>query len=153
MLNYLFTAIYEDGTTYDQNPEDVSLLDPKRSCFYDVLEACKESRLVRFELRSQDLPRRVYAVDLVDGHFEVNGTMFRMRETGRRDVHPMEVAKPVALEGFRLVYFRPIERDFQAGVEYGTMSNPQAGAVRVSYCLGWQCTVGGKNFQELIQFA
>jgi hypothetical protein len=38
MLKYLFTASFRDGKIYQQNEEDISVVDPSKSCFFDILE-------------------------------------------------------------------------------------------------------------------
>jgi len=68
-LHYLFLAHYSDGTSYQQTPEDISVQDPKRSCFYDI----DHSRLTKFEIQEQVENGKVYAVDLQNGAFYLNG--------------------------------------------------------------------------------
>lgn len=56
-LKYLFTAQFAGGEElFDQNEEDVSAIDPKKSAFYDVLQRIKsgkeEDKLVAFHLAS-----------------------------------------------------------------------------------------------------
>jgi len=46
-LKYLFVVQFDDQTLYEQNPEDVSLIDPeKRSCFYDVMQAVEQGKKI-----------------------------------------------------------------------------------------------------------
>lgn len=73
-LKYLFTAYYKDGTTYQQNPEDISRLDTSRSCFYDI----KKEKLSQFILRNENT---LFGVNLEDGSFIVNGQFFFMHDT------------------------------------------------------------------------
>lgn len=70
MLKYLFIANYKDGTSFVQNKEDVSSVDPKRSAYFDV----KQDELVSFALFGEG---NTYFVDLTNGCFSVNGVPFR----------------------------------------------------------------------------
>ena len=71
-------AEYKDGSELRQTPEDVSLRDPQRSAFYDVLK----DEVLRFSLVGGGfLLKDRFTVDLSDGHFEVNGTPFFMYDS------------------------------------------------------------------------
>lgn len=85
-LTYIFQATYEDGSQYTQTVADVSTTDPKKSAFFDVDIA----KLHSFGLIG---PSDVWAVDLIDGHFEHNGVPFRLYQYDL--IHPL-----------RLVFFR-----------------------------------------------
>ena len=127
-LKYLFTAYYKDGTSYKQNEEDVSVTDPKRSCFFDV----KQDEIIAFVLRGEG---HRYWVDLTDGHFEIDRIPFQMHE------------KP--LKDFKLIFFRQHTHTFKVS----TMKNKQEEMNHeVVYRMGWQCTVGGQNYQRVMQF-
>jgi len=69
MLKYLFVVEYKDGSVYQQNTEDISVTDDKRSCFFDVVQ----ENVLRFFLVDAD---NIFCVDLTDGHFEVNKISF-----------------------------------------------------------------------------
>lgn len=127
-LKCLFTAKYNDGTEYKQNPQDISILEPdKRSCFYDI----DQSKLVEFILESEDGSR--YSVNLKTGVFTVNGTEFRCHtEPEFRD--------------FRLIFWRSHTHQFVAGADYNEEIHHS-----VAYTLGWQCTVKGQNHQRIIR--
>lgn len=129
-LKYLFTATFEDGTVIEQTQEDRSVLDPdKRSCFYDVVEKEKESPLVKFTLKGSG---HEYGVDLVDGHFEVDGLPFNMIKG--------------TLPEYRIIYYRNVTRHFNAA------DGEQTGS-QFMYCIGWQCTDDGKNYQRVMEIA
>lgn len=131
MLKYCFNAFFQDGTILGQTPEDLSLLDPeKRSRFYDVCEKEKENPLVKFEMRGEG---HVYLVDLIDGHFEVDGVSFVMHEE--------------ELSGFKLIYYRRHTHNFIVGRE----KKPEETLHDISFRMGWQCTVDGKNYQRVMQ--
>lgn len=126
MLKYLFTAGYKDGTIYQQNVEDKSITEPeKRSCFYDV----DQEKLAYFVLKGDG---HEYGVDLRDGHFEIDGIKFFMHE--------------VPLKDFRLVFFRQHTHHFNVGAV-----GQEETSHEIVYRLGWQCTVNGKNYQEIMQ--
>lgn len=123
MLKYKFIAQYNDDTTFEQNAEDVSSKDPKRSAFYDV----DQERLTGFALYDND---HVYAVDLLDGHFEINGIPFHATTT------------PV--NNRRLIFFRRHQHNFNADMEEQNHT--------IEYHLGWQGNEvdTNKNIQRTI---
>ncbi len=133
-LKYLFKAEFADGTVYEQTIEDISLVDPKKSAFFDVLQKDeKDSRLLRFLIEGEG---HKYLVDLIDGHFEIDGVSFDCHET-----------LPHNYPDRRIIYYRKHENDFD--------SNPDGSlgvetAHRIWYCIGWQTTINGKNFKETI---
>lgn len=131
MLKYLFTAIYSDGSVYEQNPEDRSIKDPeKRSCFYDL----DHSKLVAFILKGDG---HEYGVDLRDGHFEIDGVAFKMHEDN-------------TLSGFKLVFFRQHTHSFNQRLD--GMSQPVELSHQIVYRMGWQATTPqGKNYQQVMQ--
>lgn len=124
MMKYLFTVKYKDGSFYHQNAEDRSATEPdKRSCFFDV----KQDEVATFTLEGEG---HTYSVNLIDGHFEVNGVPFAMHEE--------------ALSGFRLIFFRQHTHNFIAGSGEEIKHD-------IVYRLGWQCTVNGENVQRVMQ--
>lgn len=136
MLKYLFTATYSDGSTFTQNAEDKSAIDPvKRSAFYDV----DHSKLVTFSLQGEG---HSYLVDLRTGHFEIDGV-----------IQPSTTKKPI--ENLRLIYYRQHTHTFKLG---GQIPGAEGGEAKtreldhsVVYVIGWQCTVDGENCQEVIR--
>lgn len=90
-MKYLFKVEYKDGTIFTQNEDDVSLVDPKRSAFFDIKDNIK-----RFSL----IGEHIYTVDLTDGHFEIDGIDFKMHEEELKD--------------FKLIYFRRHKYTFNA---------------------------------------
>lgn len=122
-LKYLFEVEYKNGETYKQNPDDLSVTDPVRSCFFDV----KQDEVKRFSLVGEG---NTLTVDLTDGHFELNGVSFMVHEE--------------ALKDFRIMYFRVRDIHFDVGMQY-------RGEHDVTYRLGWQAnTDDGKNRQRFI---
>lgn len=77
-LKYLFTATYADGRVFVQPADDASQFEPgKRSAFFDALRFAVSSPMIRFELNGNG---HQYAVDLRDGHFEIDGVAFLMHD-------------------------------------------------------------------------
>jgi hypothetical protein len=72
-LSYLFECHLNDGTLIQQTPEDVSVLDPTRSAYYDVVQ--RKADVEVFGIFNDD---HTYAVDLRDGHFEIDGVPFNV---------------------------------------------------------------------------
>lgn len=132
-LKYLFIATFADGSTIVQQPEDKSTIDPeKRSQFYDVLQYAEKSPIVRFELKSEDGgPARTFAVDLRDGHFEVNGQAMRMHESDEA--------------GFELIFFRQHTHDFLV-----SRTENKETRHKIVYRMGWKIA-GNQNYQRVMQ--
>ena len=128
MLKYLFDVQFDDGSSYTQNREDVSVIEPeKRSCFFDVQRQIESGKKVEwFTLSDGDT---FYAVNLKDGRFNVNGKEFFMHE--ERD-----------LEDFRIIFFRQHTHNFNAGQELSH---------EIVYRMGWQITKDGKNIQRVME--
>ena len=120
-LAYLFEAHLKDGTLIQQTPEDVSKLDPTRSAYYDVVQ--RKADVEVFGIFNDD---HTYAVDLRDGHFEIDGLPFNVLS-----------GDPQLPEGqkLELVYFR---RHIQTMV---------LGAVEIAeeepteFFIGWKTTI------------
>jgi hypothetical protein len=72
-LKYLFSVIYDDGTQFIQNEEDVSAKDPKKSAFSDV----DVDKVFMFTLTS---PENSISLNLIDGKFYPGG--FTVGEMG-----------------------------------------------------------------------
>jgi len=126
-LKYLFIAEYTDGTFFKQTPEDVSAIDPKRSCFYDVLNSGKTVR--RFSLVDES---DICSVNLEDGYFDVNGKRFFAGK-----ILPL----PAKL---RLIFYREHTHKFNRE-ETEELSH------EIDYVIGWQTTIKGKNYQQIIR--
>lgn len=131
-IKYIFTAGYKDGTTYSQNVQDVSVFYPEKSCFADV----KVDELAWFQLESnpqyqgEDKPyAHTYRVDLIDGHFEIDGIPFRMHE------YPME--------SYKLIYFRRHRHNFNLAFQEKSHD--------VVYRFGWQGVLDKKNHQQVME--
>lgn len=125
-LDYLFIAVFKDGSRYYQDKFDRSRDQPlTRSSFFDVQEQLAD--VSRFILTDG---RRSHCVFLDDGHFVTEG---------------QEISNPHReLINYRLIYFRRIEQSFEAGV---------AAAPRVvAYFIGWQANdARGQNYKMLLE--
>lgn len=149
MLKYTFTAEFKDGTIYEQNVEDRSTLEPnKRSCFFDIKERLGE--LKTFTLKGDG---KTFLVDLTDGHFEVNGIAFSMHEVEDKSVDPMSVVANLQLKDFRLVYFQSNTKTFNTKIVGGQLVPAQETGHYKVFRFGWQCTIDGKNYQQIMQVA
>lgn len=136
MLKYLFTVTYRDGTTYNQNKEDRSITEPdKRSCFFDV----RQEDVKTFTLSGNG---HTYSVDMDDGHFTIDGVQVELNPEN----------KP-PLGNLRLIFWR--NRTHLINVTYDTSTGnttetKEMGLV-TRYRFGWQTTINGKNYQEVMQ--
>lgn len=127
-LKYLFEAHLSDGTVIQQTPQDVSRIEPGRSAFYDVQQRIADIKY--FGLFSENA---TYLVDLTDGHFEIDGKPFHVRDP------QMPVQEGTI---YRLIYFRRHQVHFNLGLE-------EIGH-DIQFFLGWQTTIDGKNYQQTI---
>lgn len=121
-MKYLFSAIYKDGSRYNQNPQDVSIQDPLKSCFYDIDQA----RLKEFILYNDT---DEYKVDIESGLFTVNGAAFCLHD---RQVSDM-----------RLIYYRENKIVFTMGAS--------SREHQVKFCFGWQGDVDGRNVKYILK--
>jgi hypothetical protein len=130
MLKYLFQANFSDGTFLQQTQDDISKMEPTKSAFYDVLQ---HDNLESFGLFSEQVPN-IYAVDLRDGHFEINGVPFNVQDPSEK----------IENSPRRLIYFRNVTRMFNP-------ENMEETDVNLVYHIGWQLTDStGRNFQYTI---
>jgi hypothetical protein len=128
MLKYLFAAQYNDGTIFYQDQHDISLTNPKKSQFYDVLQ--REKDIVAFALHGDG---HQYSVSLDDGHFEIDGIAFQVYDA--------------PIENRRLVFFR--RHTHNVNIDYEEQSH------YVQYHFGWQGNVPGtgENIQRVINIS
>lgn len=132
---YSYTATFEDGSTIEYNcnipDDDKSLTTEGGSRFTDVLKKGEKSPLVSFVMHNEQLS---FGVDLVDGHFEINGVGFYQH---RPDLTPYQ--------DFRIIYYRTVERVMsQDGTEISAQVK--------GYNIGWQVTYNGENIQRTMTF-
>lgn len=137
MLKYLFQVTYKNGSVFTQSQEDRSLTRPGGSAYSDVIQ----DEVAAFFLIGEG---HTYSVDLMDGHFEVDGVPFYMH-------------KEEHLCNFKLLYFRRTKQtqDFEYKIETDGeikgMTPKGEPQVQISYNIGWQCDFNGKHYQEVLQ--
>lgn len=127
-LKYLFTVTYKDGSIFEQPQDDHSELDSKRSAFYDVLQNEKDIELFTIRYGEDE-----WGVNLITGTFSHNGIEFVSKSEDLVSETPPE---------FRLVFYRTHTHNFNQ--EDKELSHI------VTYFIGWQCTIDGKNYQQVI---
>lgn len=131
MLKYLFEAHFKDGSLIQQAQDDQSIIEPTKSRFYDVVQ--REDDLFAFGIFSNET-HFTYAVDLRDGHFEVNNAPF----------YPAEVFKLEPDSKLRLIYFRQRRHHFHFGEDTPFSQE-------TTFHIGWQTTLkDGSNLQYVI---
>jgi hypothetical protein len=127
MLSHLFICFFNDGSFIQQTEEDISTIDPVRSAFYDVAQ--RPNDVVLFCVVGNG---HNYTVDLRDGHFEIDGVRF----DARPDMPDDDCE-------YRLIYFRRHKQIVIQGKD---------GEHSIKYHIGWQTTINGKNYQQIISF-
>lgn len=136
-LKYLFAAHLADGTEIFQGTDDLSPVTPNRNCFYELLEHDEngdpildaEDRVVTrpdIEIFQLEGDGSKYLVDLVDGHFEVNGMPFYVGD-------PPEPGTKL-----RLVYFRRVRQSMVSVVQAGRLVSRTHAGTETEYHFGWQ---------------
>ena len=133
-LKYLFVAYFDDGSIFEQTQDDISLTNPEKSRSYDVLNCGK--KVVKFSLTDG---QHNWSIDLLDGHFEVDGMVFHATNT------------PLPSRFLQLVFFRShqVTQDVTYNKEGEEVSRKDTGH-KVTYFTGWQATVNGKNYQHVV---
>lgn len=132
-LKYLFTALFTDGSFIHQEPSDTSVIDPTKSQFYDVRQ--REDELIEFILIKQDeqVNPDLISVRLDTGTFMINGIIFSAGDL--RNNFPPDTK-------YRLIFLRRHTHTFSS-------DNTELGH-DIEYIIGWQCTVDGKNYQQVL---
>ncbi len=145
-LRYLFVATLLDGTVIKQTQKDVCPTDSKRTAYWDLVlkdqfgngVLDEEGKLTpRPDLKSFMLvgPEQRFTVDLVDGHFEIDG-----QRVGTIDGKPMIVPPPDSV--LSLIYFRRRKHHFHIG-------NGKPTGESCEFHFGWQAAPTGHS-QTLI---
>lgn len=127
-MNLLFTCYFEDGTFYTQNPQDVSINNPTKSCYFDILEKEKTGNNPLAFCLTRNNSDDYYLVDLRDGAFEINNTRFFLHQED--NIGP-----------FKLIYYRTNNLYVTAGL-------PDSLSIR--YNFGWQTNFNGENIKKII---
>ena len=125
-LKYLFVAKFADGKFYEQNEQDVSVLDAERSCFFDILKEQETNPLEVFALTDGE---RTISLHLPSGTFDSDGLSFKLHDEGTEYFNK------------RLIFFRRRSIDMISGEEYAC-----------KYALGWQGNVAPEADSKCEQF-
>ena len=135
-LAYLFECHYNDGTVFQQNPEDISAVDPTRSAFHDVANRIDD--VIVFGLFPTDPENlHTYAVDLRTGKFFV-------------DENEIGVQNPTVVipddAKYKLIFYRKHTHTITVGAsEFKELGHD------IEYHIGWQTTDSkGQNHQQTI---
>lgn len=119
-LSHIFTALYHDGELVVQTPEDVPRSGGDGSAFSDV--DVKKVRV--FFLEQQGDNGSLFSVHLDDGHFEVNGAVLALGDSG--DIPPEAQRE--------LVYFRRVMHVKTSSADTGEVTSR---SMTRFYCIGW----------------
>lgn len=140
-LKYLFKVDYKDGTAFNQNKDDVSETDPKKSAFYDVLQSKKDIK--KFTLKRY-LER--YSVDLTTGGFNINGVNVTV-DTDK----PIPLIKDHTPE-LKLIFYRQHKQSMNINFNIGTkkISKMEPQADEVTYFIGFETVILKKKYTRLI---
>jgi len=139
-LKYLFVAEFTDGTFFKQTPEDKSLMEPDRNCYFDVLEMVKNGKTIRrFSLVGQG---NTITVDLGSGIFYVNSLPVLL-ESERLPKLP---------DKFELIWYHQVTQNQNVTVDKSTLEIIKTENLPEfrEYFIGWQANINGKNYQQKI---
>lgn len=121
-LEFLFVAETYNGQFIYQMGNDISVKDPTKSSFYDVLQ----EKIKRFSLIGKGM---TFTVDLTDGHYEVNGNAIYTK-------------LPPAKCELQLIYYRQVQQRLGIGPDGTQKMQPV-----VRYFIGWKANLRGKNYK------
>lgn len=131
-LKYTFVAVFDDGTSFSQTEEDVSMYEEGRTATTDLFKYHMQlKRVAVFFLKGNG---HEYIVDLRDGHFQIDDQVFFLgpEPPPSPDVAPLE-----------LIYFRQVqERRFYSTKDFSEVAARQRAE---RYCFGWKALVKDKN--------
>lgn len=96
-----FEATFKDGTTYVEREDDTSEDTKNKNSFYDVLKRIKDVK--SFSIVGDN----TYSVNLIDGHFEVDGVPFIIHDQF------FEVTEG----NIELVYWKEMRQEFNQELE------------------------------------
>lgn len=138
-LKYKFIALYSDGSIFEQNDEDKSLKDAKRSAFFDI----DQEKLIAFALKNDNPDKyEEYAVDLRTGEFLLNGISLN-NIIFNKDEQEYDFRQNNQDNKLRLIYFRKNSISF---------SGFRIDGKETTYLLGWQTTdKNGCNIKRIIE--
>ena len=101
-LRYLYRVVYNDGSIYDQNLNDISISDPNKSCYNDI-----KLKEIRYFTLSDGI--NSYTLSLSDGGVSINGS-------------PKLYLTHDKLTDHELVYYRRVTLDITDDIRTMTMN-------------------------------
>ena len=140
ILEYLFIAQFNDGSIIEQNPQDLSTIDPTRNCYYDVLQEVVKGKVIRkFSLSGRD---NIISVDLKTGLFLVNGITFLLESE----------KLPQVPEKFNLIWYHQVSQSQNITFDEasGEVSSRENLPERREYFIGWHCRINGRDYKQKI---
>ena len=141
VLKWLFRVQYSDDSTYNQAPDDQSVLDEKRSEFYDVLQVEeKGDKKMRFFSLCEVGTNNVITVDLGSGLFFVNKLPVKL------EGQPL----PKMPEKFSLIFYRQWQQQLQQTVDLkeNKVIDQKELPAFCEYFIGWECEIAGKKYTQ-----
>lgn len=144
-LNYLFTAEFIDGSILKQTQEDISLLDPKRNQFYDVLNSGKELKCLTY-IQQKIWNPTIVSVDLETGNFILNGV-----EIISEPIIDKNTGKEIVIRRKPIRYMN-VKKHFNATyqIKSGNILDMKELQEERIFYIGWQVNIEGKNYQQII---
>lgn len=139
-LQYLFIAEFEDGSTFEQTPQDKSTIDPDRNCYYDVLQSGKN--IIKFSLIGKG---NTFSVNLKTGLFTINGV----------EVILESEKLPTLPEKFNLIWYHQVTRDLNVTYELksGAIQETKELPEFREYFIGWECEIAGIPYKQKLGIA
>jgi hypothetical protein len=136
-MKYLFEANFKDGEIYVQHPEDLPKEGTSGSSFAFVKQKIDE--VTAFYLLPQSGCSEEYCtgINLENGIFLINGLPVKIDEKDFPLGFPPDIQR-------RLIYFRRVTVNYIGTVEQNKSTE---------FCIGWQATVNGKNYQQIISIS
>ena len=123
-MKYLFEAHLESGEVIRQTPQDVSAIDPIKSCWYDVLQRIDEVYAIAL-IRPDGTA--VAIAGMMDGTFQLGGQSFHALPFDKNN-------RPLMGGRYRAQYFR--RHTHQIDVAGRQMIDLATG-----YAIGWEYVV------------
>lgn len=126
-ITHLFTAVYEDGSSFSQTVADRSVMREGGSAFSDV----DHSRLIAFIVEGGQNDKdetNLYEVDLRTGSFRINGVEVLIGDDDEPVVFPL-----------KLVYFRRVRQIQQTDMRTRKVLGR---SMTRYYCIGWESADG-----------
>jgi len=137
VLKWLFRVQFADGSTYNQTPNDKSVIDPKRSEYYDMMEAEKRGKKIRYFSLFEVGTTNIVSVDLGTGLFFVNKLPVLLESQ----------KLPKLPEKFNLIFYHQVDQNQTMTIQKSTgkvLKTEQS--THREYFIGWECEIAGKKY-------